>query len=63
MNSYILRIYREEKNNPRNYVGTVEHVGTPEKKAFTSLDELWAILNPAGKYRKRVEQRRKQKSD
>ena len=49
MNSYIVRIYREEENNPRHFVGTVEKVGGEEKKAFTSLDERWAILTPAGK--------------
>ncbi len=49
MNSYILRIYREEENNPRNFVGTVEEAGAGEKRAFTSLDELWAILNPAAR--------------
>lgn len=49
MNSYIVRIYREEENNPRNFVGTVEEAVVGEKRAFTSLDELWAILNPAEK--------------
>lgn len=62
MNSYIVRIYREEKNNPRNFVGTVEEAGGAEKKAFTNLDELWAILNPARKRGKGDERRRKQKS-
>jgi hypothetical protein len=59
MNSYILRIYREEENNPRNFVGTVEEAAAGEKQVFTSLDELWAILNPAekGKKRKTDEQR------
>jgi len=48
MNSYIVRIYREEENNPRNLVGTIEEAGVGDgKRAFTSLDELWAILNPA----------------
>ncbi len=49
MNSYIVRIYREEKDNPRNLVGTVEEAGANEKHVFSTLDELWAILNPAGK--------------
>lgn len=62
MNSYIVRIYREEKDNPRNFVGTVEEAGGEEKKAFTNLDELWAILNPAGKRGKGDERRRKNKS-
>jgi len=49
MNSYVVRIYRETANNPRNFVGIVEEVGAGEKRAFTSLDELWMILNPAGR--------------
>jgi hypothetical protein len=49
MNSYLVRIYREEEDNPRNFVGTVEKIGDEDKRAFTSLDELWAILNPAKK--------------
>lgn len=45
MESYIVRIYREDKNNPRSFVGIVEEVGVEERKAFTNLDELWNILN------------------
>ena len=41
----IVRIYRSEKNNPRNLVGVVEEVGADERKAFTNLDELWKILS------------------
>jgi hypothetical protein len=44
MESYIVRIYRGEKNNPRSFVGIVEEVGVEEKKAFTNIDELWNIL-------------------
>ncbi len=44
-NSYIIRIYRHEKDNPRVFVGTVEKVGEPEKAAFTNYDELWEQLN------------------
>jgi hypothetical protein len=43
--SFIVRIYRGEKDNPRSFVGIVEEVGVEEKKAFTNLDELWKILN------------------
>ena len=42
---YIVRIYRHEKDRPRTIVGIVEEVGTEGKRAFTSLDELWEILN------------------
>jgi len=45
LKNYVVRIYRCEKNNPRNLVGVVEEVGVEERKAFTSLDELWKILS------------------
>lgn len=45
VHSYIVRVYREERDNPRLLVGTVEEVGGEGKKAFTTLDELWDILN------------------
>ncbi len=53
MNSYLVRIYREDKNKPRNLVGTVEEVGAAGKKAFTNLDELWTILNSTRKRNKK----------
>lgn len=43
--NYIIRIYRYEKDNPRRFVGTAEKVGRQGKQAFTTLDELWEILN------------------
>ena len=46
LESYIVRIYRGEKDSPRNLVGIVEEVGLEEKRAFTNMDELWTILNP-----------------
>jgi len=45
LKNYVVRIYRCEKNNPRNLVGVVEEVGAEERKAFTNLDELWKILS------------------
>ncbi|MEW5745883.1 MAG: hypothetical protein AB1805_10675 [Nitrospirota bacterium] len=45
MQSYIIRVYREERDNPRGLVGIVEEVGAEGKRAFTTLDELWDILN------------------
>ncbi len=41
MESYIIRIYRQEKENPRMLVGTVEKVGKRGRSAFTNMDELW----------------------
>ena len=45
--NYIVRIYRFQKNNPRQLVGIVESVENEgrEKRAFTNLDDLWEILN------------------
>ena len=45
MDSYIVRIYRQEKNNPRKLVGVVEEVGVKGKRAFTNIDDLWEILS------------------
>jgi hypothetical protein len=45
LKNYIVRIYRCEKNNPRNLVGVVEEVEVEKRKAFTNLDELWKILS------------------
>jgi len=45
--SYIVRIYRHEKNNPRMFVGTVERVGEQGKSAFTNIDELWELMKGA----------------
>ncbi len=44
-NNYIIRLYRFEKDNPRNLVGLVEIVGRKGRMAFTNMDELWEILN------------------
>jgi hypothetical protein len=43
--SYILRIFRFQKNKPHALLGVVEEVGRKGKKAFTHYDELWEILN------------------
>ena len=49
MDSYLVRIYRREEDNPRLLVGVVEEPGVNEKKAFHNLYELWDILNPIKK--------------
>ena len=50
MENYIVRIYRFQKDNPRQLVGIVESVEDEkrEKRAFTQLDDLWQILNSHG---------------
>jgi len=49
MDSYLVRIYRREEDNPRLLVGVVEEPGANGKKAFQNLYELWDILNPLKK--------------
>ena len=46
MDSYLVRIYPREEDNPRLLVGVVEEPGGNGKKAFSNLYELWDILNP-----------------
>lgn len=57
MENYIVRIYRHEKDYPRNIVGVVETVGIEGKKAFTNIDELWDILNPRKMTKPETEER------
>ncbi len=45
MEDFIIRIYRFEKDQPRALVGLVEKVGKKGRIGFTSMDELWEILN------------------
>ena len=45
MDTYVIRIYRRDENDPRILVGVVEEVGVDGNRAFGNLDELWFILN------------------
>ncbi len=45
MEDYVVRIYRLKKDNPRAIVGLVETVGKKGRIGFTTMDELWEILN------------------
>ena len=47
MESYLIRIYRREKNNPESIVGIIEEIGTKEKHSFKNLSELSKIICPA----------------
>lgn len=50
MKNYIIRIYRQERDDRRALVGTAEEVGRQGRRAFTNFDELREILNsPAGR--------------
>jgi hypothetical protein len=44
MSNFIIRIYRQEKNEPQHLVGTIEHVETGHKKAFKQMQEVWEFL-------------------
>jgi hypothetical protein len=45
MDTYVIRIYRRDKNDPRMLIGVVEEVGVEGNRAFGNLDELWSVLN------------------
>ncbi len=47
MQTFIVRVYRFQTDQPNSLVGVVESVNDEkrEKKAFTNLDDLWVILN------------------
>jgi len=45
MDSYIVRMYRRDADNPESLVGLVETVGEEVKRPFHSVGELVAILS------------------
>jgi hypothetical protein len=57
VDSYIVRVYRQEKKNPRMIVGTVEKVGKRGISAFTNMSELWEIVDKGadGRVKRRKE--------
>ncbi len=44
LETYVVRIFRKEKNKPRSILGVAEKVGVKGKKIFITYDELWSIL-------------------
>ncbi len=44
MDSYVVRIYRRGEADSSEIVGVVEEVESQERRAFKTIDELWAIL-------------------
>jgi hypothetical protein len=42
--SYVVRIYRREEDDPERIVGLVEIVGS-QTRHFASREDLWSILN------------------
>ena len=55
MESYLIRIYRRNENNPEGITGTVQEIVSSENRAFKSLAELGEFIigkdkdNPSGK--------------
>lgn len=45
MNTYVVRVYRRDADEPHELVGTIEEVETQEKQQFRHLSELIAILS------------------
>ena len=45
LDSYVIRIYRKAENEPRLLVGTAQKIGQEDRMAFSTVDELWSILN------------------
>ncbi len=46
MDSYVIRIYRRNIEDPRQVVGLVEIISSQEQRSFRTFDELREILNP-----------------
>ncbi len=46
LDSYVIRIYRRNSEDPQQVVGLVEIISSEEKKAFRTFDELREILQP-----------------
>ena len=44
IDSYLIRIYRRDENNPEGITGTVEKIGTEKSHGFKSLAELGGII-------------------
>ncbi len=44
MDSYVIRIYRRDEQNPQNIIGLVEDVMIQETRPFKNFNELWEIL-------------------
>jgi hypothetical protein len=42
--TYIVRIYRLDRKNPKKVAGVVEGIGEEGRKGFLGPDSLWKIL-------------------
>lgn len=53
MKTYIVTIYRQDKENPDALIGTVEEAGSGAKKVFHTFETLRGFLNYVKKQRNR----------
>ena len=59
MDSYLIRIYRRDKENPEAIVGIIEEIGTGGKQSFNNLSELNLIITkPKRRKRNRTTMKR-----
>jgi len=49
LESYIIKIYRQENQGLEKAVGIAEHVITGKQTVFNNAEELWRIINLQGK--------------
>ena len=49
MDSYVIRIYRRDEQNPQNIIGLVEDVMIQKTRPFKNFNELWEILRQGEK--------------
>lgn len=61
MESYIIRIYRRDKDMPQNIIGTIEDVDVGGTRPFHSTDDIAGILTGEGKdsKKKKVREQRR----
>ena len=58
MDSYIVRIYRRDREDTNRVSGVVEWSETREKRSFQGCDELlWILCGPEGKPEQDVEKK------
>src|SRR4030067_1832697 len=63
MESYILRIYRRDKNELNNIIGTIEDVDVGGARPFHNAEEIAGMLTGEGKSRKNKIGREKRRID
>ena len=54
MDSYLVRIYQREKDNPEAIVGTIEEIGAKKIQSFKNLSELSKVITVPKKRRRRT---------